>query len=307
MNLKIAALFFTLMTHSISASAESITISAGVPINWDRLEHYHAATETTGCEQIDSYALPGASRGLSEMLLICQALHLGGIRPVFEFQQINTYARLLRQVSNGELLLMMESVWKRDADPSKVFISDPILRTGEFEVGLFTLPSNTELLKARTVEDLRRFKAASNRNWAVDWETLEFMGIEKINVSKYPLMFKMVEAGRADFMLEAFSSLPDMSQTTEGVKLIPVPNIKIGLKGSRHIVVNKALPNSQKVFNALQAGLKILREKGVITRAYQESGFLHENVRDWNKLCCEEDGIESHHNASANKRRSDRN
>lgn len=293
MKLKTVVLFTALMTYSFLASAENITITAGVPINWDRLEHYYAATKDKGCEKVDSYALPGASRGLSEMLLICQALHLGGITPVFEFQKFNTYARLLRQVSNGELLLMMESVWKRDADPSKVFISDPILRTGEFEVGLFTMPGNTELLKVRTVEELRKFKAVTNKNWAVDWETLTFMGIEKINTPMYPLMFKMVEAGRADFMLEAFSVLPDMSQTTEGIKLIPVPNIKIGLKGSRHIVINKELPNGQKVFDALQVGLKILRENGAITKAYQESGFLHEKVRDWNKLCCEDEAAET--------------
>ena len=294
MNLQTAALLTALMTHALSAVAESIAITAGVPINWNRLEYYHAATEAKGCEQIDDYALPGASRGLTEMLLVCQALHLGGINPVFEFERINTYARLLREVSNGELLLMMESVWKRDADPSKVFISDPVLREGEFEVGLFALPDNAELMKVRTVEELRSFTAVSNKNWVVDWETLTFMGIEKIDVSKYPLMFKMVDGRRADFMLEAFSTLPDMSQTTEGVKLVPVPNIKIGLKGSRHIVVNRELPNAQRVFDALQAGLKILRERGVIIRAYQESGFLHEEVRDWNKLCCEEEAIETH-------------
>lgn len=282
-------IFSALMAYSFLATAENVSITVGVPVNWNRLEHYHAATKEKGCEQISNYALPGASRGLSEMLLVCQALHLGGLNPVFEFKKFNTYARLLRQVTNGGVLLMMESAWQRDADPSKVFLSDPVLKMGEFEVGVFTVPRHLELLKVRSLEELRKFKAVSNKNWVVDWATLEFMQIEKFNSPTYPLMFKTVEARRADFMLEAFSNLPDMSQTTDGVTLVPVPNIKIGLKGSRHILVNKQLPNAKKVFNALQVGLKILSESGRITQAYQESGFLHKAVRDWRLLCCAEE------------------
>lgn len=282
----IQIILISLLIYSPVTLARDIKILAGVTTAWERLENYQKATKHKTCNQINSYDISGASRGLSEMLLVCQALYIGGIKPIFEFEKVNNYARLLTHVTAGKILLMMESAWLRDADLSNVFVSTALLEKGEFEVGIFTVPGHKELLKVRTLEDLRKFKAISNKNWVVDWETLGHMQVKKYDVSRYQLMFRMVDAGRGDYMLNAFSMLPDMSQISEKVKLIPVPNIKIGLKGSRHILVNKSLPNAEEVFKALQMGLKVLRENGTITRAYKESGFLHPKVRDWKKLCC---------------------
>lgn len=268
-------------------SAESIHIVAGISSSRNLKENYQKTTDQRSCDKIVNYAVPGTSRELSEMLLVCQALRIGGIEPIFELKEYPVYMRMLLEVTHGNNLIMLHSTWLSDVDQSKVFVSDPLIRKGEFELGIFTRPDHKELLKVKTLAELSPFIAISNIHWNADWAALKKMQIKTLNSRKYGLMFKMVNTGRADFMLNSFSSLPDMSVTAEGIKLIPVPGIKIGLSDSRHILVNKRLPNAKKVFDALQKGLKVLRKNGSILRAYQESGFINPRVKDCLVICCE--------------------
>lgn len=238
------------------------------------------------CDEIKEF--PGTwDRVVTEFFILCQALKIGGVSPTFSFLGYPNYSRMLTEAKSGKFLMMAFAPWTKDADDTLFYISDEVLRVGEFEVGLFVLPTNKALLNVQTIDELRQFIAISNQNWVVDWGTLEHMKIYTHSVSKYDRMFKMVEAKHGDFMLNAFSSLPDMSRTVEGIKLVPIPNIKIGLKGSRRFFVHKNTPNSELIFDALQKGLKELRNQGLIRKRYEETGFYHPDVKEWKLLCCQ--------------------
>jgi len=53
------------------------------------------------------------------------------------------------------------------------------------------------------------------------------------------------------------------------------------LNDSRHFVVSKKHPKGKETFIALQKGLTILRQRGTITKAFQDSGFFNQQVKNW--------------------------
>ena len=87
-------------------------------------------------------------------------------------------------------------------------------------------------------------------------------------------MVRMVDIQWVDFILMPFNSTPDRSFTMNKVHLIPVKNIGVVLKDSRHFVISKSHPKGREAFIAINKGLKILRQQGAIVKAYQQAGFF---------------------------------
>jgi hypothetical protein len=75
-------------------------------------------------------------------------------------------------------------------------------------------------------------------------------------------------------MLIPFTSSPNQSFVKDKINLVPVKHVAILLKDSRHFVISKAHPQGESAFIALNKGLKILRAKGMISKAYTEAGFF---------------------------------
>ncbi len=63
----------------------------------------------------------------------------------------------------------------------------------------------------------------------------------------------------------------------EKIHLIPVQNIGIELKDSRHFVISKKHPFGEVAYQAMNRGLTALRHKKKITKAYKEAGFFIDN------------------------------
>jgi hypothetical protein len=87
-------------------------------------------------------------------------------------------------------------------------------------------------------------------------------------------MVRMVNLQWIDFILMPFNSTPDKSFTMDKIHLVPVEGIAIALRDSRHFVISKLHPKGAETFQAINKGLRILREKGIISRAYEQAGFF---------------------------------
>jgi hypothetical protein len=124
----------------------------------------------------------------------------------------------------------------------------------------------------------------SNKTWLVDWRNLDRLGLRAQHVTNWELMPKMVAAGRADFLLAPFQATPDLGLQVGQVRLLPIPGIKIGMQGTRHYLISKAHPDGPRLQAALNSGLQVLRQQGVIRKAYVQSGFFNSTVRDWLRL-----------------------
>ncbi|GLS91340.1 hypothetical protein GCM10007916_24090 [Psychromonas marina] len=225
-------------------------------------------------------------RDVVEVLLTQQALYLGGMLDPIQLTVSPSHARMIKQVRSGAVVMSGNSIWHDAFNKSDfAYVSDAIIEDGMFEAGIYTTPTNQNTLQAKTLSDIQRLTAVSSKAWLVDWQTLNSMEMSSlINTVKWSSMVKMVARGRADFLLAPFQPTDDMSFIVDGVHLVPVPGIKVGLKGTRHFAVSKQHARGKDVIQALNKGIKILKEQGVVNQAYIDSGFFNAKVKNWENI-----------------------
>lgn len=228
-----------------------------------------------------------ASRDVVEYILLLQALHLGGYDGESKPVSIDYYARSIRLIKQGAIHLTSSPLWLQDiqSESDNIFISDPLVREGEFEAGLYIYAAKRHLLAYQSLEQIQQLTAVSNRNWQSDWQVLESLNLSGITHSgQFTYMANMLVKNRADFMLMQFFNRPDLSYSYDGNKFIPIPNVKVIFPGSRHFAMSKKFALAGKVSKALNFGLYKLRTAGVIRKAYEQSGYFNKSVRGWRIL-----------------------
>lgn len=236
---------------------------------------------------ITDFSGPNSRRDVVEVVLLHQALHAGGWTQNLRFLNMPTGERLLREIGSGHAICSATSYWSEDITgaESNLSLSLPVLNQGEFEVGLYTLPSNRQALAAKNLGDLQRLRVLSNRNWVVDWRTLDRLGFEqRQHVTNWELMPKMLAAGRADCLLAPFQPTADLSLKVGEVSMVPIPGIKIGMQGTRHYLLSRQHPRHHELKTMLDAGLQLLRQQGRIRKAYTQSGFFNLKVAQWQRF-----------------------
>ena len=222
-----------------------------------------------------------------EHVLFRKAVLLGGIDAVFEDFIVPNSARARASVHNGSALACGGAQWHLyyPALSAHVFESDAVIASGIYEKGLYVTRDKQKRFQIKSRDDLQKLSAVTNSNWDVDWATLSGLQLASLySVPTRESQFKMIDAGRADFSLQDFSGSPDLSIEEQGVRLYPIPGVKIALIGSRHFFINRDSPHSRAVFDALQEGLKILKQRGEIDRALAESGITNRAVANWLRL-----------------------
>ncbi|PKF61089.1 hypothetical protein CW745_12330 [Psychromonas sp. psych-6C06] len=236
--------------------------------------------------KINDYNGEGSRRDVVEVVLIQQALALGGIKDPIRFIVASSHARIIKQVHSGTAVMSGNSIWYDLLnDRDLLYVSEPIIENGQFEAGLYTILENQKALAAKSLQDVQTLTAVSSKAWIIDWQTLNSMKMNSlINTVKWSSMVKMVSKGRADFLLAPFQPSNDMSFTPEGIHLVPVPRIKIGLQGTRHFAVSKRHPKGKEVIKALDTGILLLKQQGIVEKAYTDSGFFNAKVKDWKKI-----------------------
>lgn len=229
---------------------------------------------------IDDFSGKSIRRDVVDMIIAQQALKLGGFDHDFSYAPGKVNFRNTKMLQNGQLLISFDSYWRQDAEAlaDKVYISAPVVRVGEYVAGIYTSPKNRKVLAIKKYEDLRELTAVSTPKWRTDWQTLQALPLKKlIREDSWLSMARMVNIQWVDFLLMPFNSTNDQSFTMEKIHLVPVKDIGVVLKDSRHFVISKAHPKGLEAFSAINLGLKILRERGAIKSAYQQAGFFVDN------------------------------
>lgn len=235
---------------------------------------------------IAHYGGPLSRRDVVEVVLIHQALGRQDPTLRLGMAPMPSSQRLQAELRMGHSACSATSYWRDDfPQPDGLLFSDPLLLEGEFEVGLYTTPANTRALAARTLADLQQLRVLSNDTWRVDWQTLGRLGITRVqHVTRWNLMPHMLHQGRADVLLAPFQSTPDLSLVVDGVRLVPVPGLKVSMRGTRHFLVSATHELGPRLRDQLNAGLASLRQQGLIRRAYEQSGFFNAKVAGWTRL-----------------------
>lgn len=261
--------------------ANAADINLAVPK--DVLSDYQKLVGTRNVLDITDYSGEGARRDTVEVILFQQALRLGGMKDPIRFVPIDNYARNIVEVELDRVTAMGTSAWAADIKDSKASLSLPTLREGEYVVGFYTTENNLKVQNA-SLDELRKLTAISNRAWQNDINTLEKLGINKIeSAPTFIQMVKMLNAGRGDFILASFKPNPDLAFELDGIKMLPVRDLKVAMPGSRHFLVSNS-EQGQQVLQALNAGLNQLRKEGRIRRAYTDGGFFTKKIENWTLL-----------------------
>lgn len=216
-------------------------------------------------------------RDVVDMIIAQQALKLGGFNHTFNYAPGKLNFRNTKMLQTGKLLISFDSYWLADANAisDNVYISDPVIRKGEYVAGIYASPSNKKVFSIKTLNDLKNFTAVSTPKWRTDWTTLSSLPLkELVREDEWLSQARMVNLGWIDFMLMAFHSTPDKSFTLEKIHLIPVKGVAIQLNDSRNFVISKKHPLGQQAIDAINRGLAKLREKKLITKAYTQAGFF---------------------------------
>ncbi|MBM5572482.1 MULTISPECIES: hypothetical protein [Deefgea] len=265
----------------LSGLTPAADINLAVPK--DVLSDYQKLVGNRNVQEITDYSGDGARRDTVEVILFQQALHLGGMKDPIRFVPIDNYMRNITEVELGRVTAMGTSAWAADLKDSKASLSLPTLREGEYVVGFYTTEHNQKVQHA-TLEQLRQLTVITNKAWHNDISTLEKLGINKIeSAPTFAQMVKMLNAGRGDFIMTSFKPNPDLSFEIEGIKLLPVRDLKVAMPGSRHFLVSNN-EQGQQVLAALNQGLNQLRKEGRIRRAYTDGGFFTKKIENWTLL-----------------------
>lgn len=257
-----------------------IKISANTLIT----EQYNTFVGNMAPWNYTDYRAKDIHRGTVELILFAKALKAGGLDFSLKIMEAPNYSRALNIVEENKADAPAETIWLDDINRDIFYVSDPIFRNGEIELGVYVKPSNREILQVRSLVELRKYSAVSSDKWVMNWNTLGEMGIKRHSTPKMELMYRMVDRERVDFYLTEFTSKDDFASIMDDIRLIPIPGIKVGLNSSRHFVILKESDNGALIYETLQNGLKILRESGEIRHAFESSGCLDKRVKDWIRI-----------------------
>ncbi|WP_410498094.1 hypothetical protein [Chitinibacter sp. S2-10] len=249
----------------------------------DVILDYQKLLRNREVQEIRDYSGPGARRDTVELILFQQALQRGGMNEQVHLVPVDSYARSLLEVENGTVEATGTSVWASDVTQSKARLSVPLIRDGEYVVGFYMVEGHPQLRKVG-LKELRGMTVVTNKAWKNDIATLDNLGIGNVqSAPTFGMIAKMLREGRGDFTMASFKSSADMSFEVEGVRLVPIPGMKVAMPGSRHFLLAPTAFGAQ-VLEALNKGLSQMRKEGLIRRAYTDAGFFNPRVESWTLL-----------------------
>lgn len=284
LNQLIAAVVFALVTTAVHLHAQPTASIAVLP---DIHQDYRLFLGDRTPDTVDFYGGNYARRDVIELILMQQALALGGFKKPLRFVDEENYFRSIRNVLDGKTLTISGTIWYEDlaGQTNKLHISPPIVRDGEFIVGIYTSPKNQLAQASKTLAQLNQLKVVTSRQWKPDLTTLESLGFNNIMYTpNWVNMVRMINAGRVDLTLSPFEMNPAKAIVVEGIQLVPIEGVKIAINGSRHWPVSKTHPLGDEFYSALVKGIEQLRSAGTIERAYRECGFFHPDLTEWKLL-----------------------
>ncbi len=269
----------------VNLRAEQVTVD--ITVETDVYNYYQDIIKDKGVLNITDFSGPHMQRDVVEYILIQQALALGGSKLKFTFTVGNYDGQNPKLLQLGMLLIGFDSVWLTKANQIKddVFISEAIIHQGEYVAGVFTALDNVKAQAIKDLSDFKEMSVISNRAWTVDWQTLTEIKPAKLSHEEdWPIMATLVSRGWVDVMLAPFVGKPPFKYKDKSYHLVAVEGVKVALDDSRHFLVSKNHPLGKETFQALAKGLKILRARGVIEKAYRQSGFFNSSVDSWHIL-----------------------
>jgi len=274
MNLNhIKILFTSILCFSVIAKKDVIKIA----IPKDVLISYKNFLGKRKPTEVYNYRNKHSRRDVVETVLLLKILNLKDDQ--YKFVEVDSYERAIKLIESGQVDVYATSVWKNDISKRTASISPTLIRDGEFTAGIYVRPDSKFL---QGPFNIRRIKFLSNKAWTRDWKTIKSLGPKSlVSTTTWNSVLKMIHAKRADAILAAFPPNKDLVRYNPITNLVPIPNVKVVINGTRHWAISNNSEKSKLVSKKLQEGVKNLRKKKEFFKAYMQSGFLNERTITW--------------------------
>lgn len=276
---------FILILLCLTNQQPTLAATLNISIPTDVHNHYQQLIDGKPPLTINDYRR--GRRSSTETLLLIQMLKAGHFKGDIKLQPFSRedYARTKLRNTNSNMLGASEWLHQITLQPNReqLLISSPIVRKGEYKVGIYTRPEHPGLT---TPDNLSGLSATTHRLWLQDTSTLNQLQIDSIHFNNsYDLMLKMVNSGRVDLMLSSFKNTKDMELTQGRVTLTPLKGVQVAMNDSRHwYFFDRNNETSRLAYTALEKGIKDFRKQGRINRAFTECGFFSRRTNHWHTL-----------------------
>lgn len=246
---------------------------------------YHRFVAARGGDPltITDFSSDSMSRVLAEMVLIEQALALGGMDETVEFVPVPNPARGAYMLETGKVAALGYSIWDTEITGS-MFRSDPVIKPGELQKVLVGRRNDDRLRRIVSTGNLHGLTAVSDNVWHEDIRILKSMGAEHITtLSRFDLQIACIKNDRGDVALLEYSG-PATDRWLATHELAVVYGVTVTMPGSRHFAVSRAHPQGAAIFRALQTGLALMRENGTLDAIYRKAGLHSDILRQWKSI-----------------------
>jgi len=272
----------TLLCTSITVQAAPQKIQIAVTQRLANL--YQSAIEhnqknITDFNELD---LKNKTKGFASLIILKQALHQAGLATTFEFVISPTYKRSQLLVQKGIALLTLSTLLENYTPPG-TFKSSVLIGSNDMARGIYGLKSNHALFKIKTLDELKKLTAVTNIAWGGDIEKLQKIKPAKLDlVYNLKTIFMHIAYRNTDFtLLDLPSGKLELYRKHENVVLFPVPGLFINTNTSRHFLFSQIHPDSKIVYQALEKGLGIMREQGLVKKYYRQVKFFPTDLPNW--------------------------
>lgn len=268
----------------VAPNSEGIKAKLAVPK--DVLDDYLLFLGDRKIAEVSYFGGEHSRRDVVELALFLRAMQASLPNTGIELVPVDNYSQGIEKLREGLITALATTAWKNDLQAflGELVISEPIIRDGQTVVGIYTRPNNTVALACKDIKDFQTLRIASNRDWSVDWQTLQNLGaLHCVDVKTWRQMVYMVSGGEVDAVLAPFPNHEDLSIEYDGCKLIPIPGLVVSLHGSRHFGVSRN-ELGKKIADTVFPTLVQLVDSGAVTVAMRECGFINDSVKNWTVL-----------------------
>lgn len=270
-----------LVTYGTDTPAHSLTIKASISEFLSQSVHPEYQQKPVPCPTVREAIDANFVRGSVDLILLCEALTLGGLDVHVELITTSGYRRALMKTQAGTTDVCAESVWEEDSDFEHTLLSGPVIKRGDFKKGIFTIPGHPLQQTSAAKIDLRDYTGITLRNWHLDWELIQRLTTKVMNAGPQYTLYRMMAAGRADFTIMELSSSNLEGFTYDGITIVPVEGVYVVFDTSRHFLISAKSPHARTLLTAIDKGLAKLHAADKVMPSYEAAGHKSRLPPSW--------------------------
>lgn len=271
--------FFVLFSAKADISSSKLTLR--VTINTITYNKYQLYEKKDVCNELPNLTTEQIDRPIIELSIICAAFKQQDVDLKIEFFETASYSRSIWLVKKGLVDIFSQTVWQADINEDYMYVSDDIIRIGEFSKGIYTNEDHPLQSIAAEEINFKKYRGMTQQTWIYDLAIINSLTDNVLKNDYFPTMFKVLSNNRADFTLMEFPAKGELSISQDGFRLQPIKGIKVVIPMARKFILSKIPDNSQFIFETLNSGIQSLRNNGEIYKRYVEAGFINKKTENW--------------------------